>query len=249
MPPSRAEHQPSPTIRLGMLTPSSNSVLEPVVTRMAAGLSDVSLHFSRFRVTEISLTTRALGQFDDEPMLTAADLLADAKVANICWNGTSAGWLGFDRDRALCAAIEHRTGIRATSSVLAVDQLMKKRGLTRIAFVTPYTDDVQARILANFTKEGYDCVAERHTGEHVNFAFAAVTPAQIAAMVRGVAQAKPDAIAVFCTNMWGGLLAQELESELGIPMLDTVATALWGALRGTGRDPACVKGWGQLFAW
>lgn len=36
MPSSRAEDQPSPATRLGMLTPSSNSVLEPVITRMAA---------------------------------------------------------------------------------------------------------------------------------------------------------------------------------------------------------------------
>ena len=43
-------------IRLGMLTPSSNTTLEPVTTAMLAGLPSVSLHFSRFRVTEIAVT-------------------------------------------------------------------------------------------------------------------------------------------------------------------------------------------------
>jgi maleate isomerase len=84
--------------RLGMLTPSSNTVLEPVTAAMLAGLPDVSAHLARFRVTEISLGQRALGQFELEPMLAAAELLADARVASICWNGTSAGWLGFESD-------------------------------------------------------------------------------------------------------------------------------------------------------
>ena len=81
-------------IRLGMLTPSSNTVLEPVSAALVADLPEVSVHFGRFRVVEISLRDAALGQFDMAPMLGAAELLADAKVDAICWNGTSAGWMG-----------------------------------------------------------------------------------------------------------------------------------------------------------
>ena len=44
-------------------------------------------------------------------MLKAADLLADAKVQSICWNGTS-GWLGFEKDSALIAEIEARTVLK-----------------------------------------------------------------------------------------------------------------------------------------
>ena len=49
-------------IRLGMLTPSSNTVLEPVSTAIAAGLPEVSVHFGRFKVTEIALSEQALKQ-------------------------------------------------------------------------------------------------------------------------------------------------------------------------------------------
>lgn len=81
-----------------MLTPSSNTVLEPVTAAMVAGLESVSIHYSRFPVTEIALSDSALGQFDDGPILAAAALLADAQVDVIAWNGTSAGWLGFETD-------------------------------------------------------------------------------------------------------------------------------------------------------
>ena len=90
---------------LGMLTPSSNTSLEPLTSAMVAGLPGVSAHFARFPVTEISLTGQALGQFDDDKIIQAALLLADAKVDVIAWNGTSSGWLGFEADERLCERI------------------------------------------------------------------------------------------------------------------------------------------------
>src|SRR5215212_9183266 len=92
--------------RIGMLTPSSNTVLEPTTAAMLSGLADVTVHFARFKVTEIALSDEALGQFDDAEILQAAELLAHAKVDVIGWNGTSASWLGFDRDERLCERIE-----------------------------------------------------------------------------------------------------------------------------------------------
>ena len=94
-----------------MLTPSSNTVLEPVSQAMLAGVPEVSVHFARFRVTEISLRDEASAQFQQARLLEAADLLADAKVDVIAWNGTSASWLGFDADRRLCEQIRgHSVG-------------------------------------------------------------------------------------------------------------------------------------------
>ena len=84
----------SSPVRLGVLTPSSNTALEPLTSAIVAGLPGVSAHFSRFKVTEISLSPDALGQFDDSKILAAAELLADAKVDVIGWSGTAAGWKG-----------------------------------------------------------------------------------------------------------------------------------------------------------
>lgn len=99
-----------------MLPPSSNAALEPLTSAMLAGLPEVSAHFGRFKVTGISLDPGALGQFDEVKVLEAARLLAGARVGVIAWNGTSAGWLGFDADERLCARITADTGIPATTS-------------------------------------------------------------------------------------------------------------------------------------
>ena len=105
-----------PRVRLGMLTPSSNTALEPITSAMLSALPHVSAHFARFTVTEIALSEQALGQFDTSHILSAACQLADARVDVIAWNGTSAGWLGFERDVELCRQIAEATGIPATTS-------------------------------------------------------------------------------------------------------------------------------------
>lgn len=234
-------------VRLGMLTPSSNTVLEPVTTAMLGGLPDVSAHFSRFRVTEIALTPGALAQFDDGEILRAAELLADARVDAIAWNGTSSGWLGFDADERLCRRIQDATGIPATSSMLALNEALERTGVRRLGIVTPYLDDVQARIVANYEAAGFGCAAERHLGLQENFAFAEVPAAEVARMMREVAAARPDAVAAICTNLRAAPLAAALEAELGVPVYDTVATAVWKSLAIAGADPGRVAGWGGLF--
>jgi maleate isomerase len=236
-------------LRLGVLTPSSNTALEPLTAAIVTALPNCSAHFARFRVTEIALSAQALGQFDDSHILAAAELLADAKVDAIGWSGTSSGWLGFDADRRLVERISARTGIAATTAVLALNELLARRGLTRLALVTPYTADVQQRIVDNYRGIGIEIVAERHLGIRVNHDFAGVAPATLRALMDEVAQARPQAITTFCTNLHAAPLAEAVEAELGIPLLDTVSTTVWGLLRTVAADPAQVRGWGRLFSW
>ena len=234
-------------VLLGMLTPSSNTALEPLTSAMLSGLPEVSAHFGRFRVTEISLQPQALGQFDMAPILEAARLLADAHVDVIAWNGTSSGWLGFDADVALCQRIEQETGVRCCTSVLALNEIMEKTQRKRFGLVTPYLDDVQAAIVANYARSGFECVAERHLNRSVNFSFSEVEPPQIVQMAHEAAEARPQCLTTFCTNLRAAQLAPALEAALGIPVYDTVSTAVWKSLRLCGVDTRRVKGWGSLF--
>ena len=234
-------------ILLGMLTPSSNTILEPVTSAMVSGLDEVSAHFGRFEVTRIGFSSDALKQFDLEPILQAARLLAHAKVDVIAWNGTSSGWLGFETDQRLCQAITAETGIPATTSVLALNEILAGTGVERFGLVTPYLDAIQEAIIANYRGAGFECVSERHLDDEDNFGFSEVSQETIRAMLMEVAKDRPDAVTTFCTNLKGATLAEEFERETGIPLYDTISTAVWKSLAIAGVDTARVKGWGRLF--
>jgi maleate isomerase len=208
-------------IRLGVLTPSSNTALEPLTQALIAGLAEVSVHFSRFSVTQIALSADALGQFQRDRILDAARLLADAHVDVIGWSGTSAGWLGFDTDIALCAAITEATGIPATTSVLALNRALHAYGVRRLGLVSPYLADVQEKIVANYAALGIDARCESHLSLQDNFSFGEVDEAT--------------------------LDRQHWEREHGVPVFDTVTTVVWDMLKLTGVDTRRLPGWGRLL--
>lgn len=234
-------------IRLGMLTPSSNTALEPITYAMLGGIDDVTAHFARFKVTEIALSEQALRQFDASEIVRAAELLAHAKVDVIAWNGTSASWLGFDRDESLCEQITAATGIKACTTVLAYRDLLRRIGAKRIGLVTPYRRDVQDKIIANWSSEGLNCFAERHLALQDNFSFAEVSEAEVARLIEEVVREGCDAAVVLCTNMRGAGAAERLERGYGVPVLDSIAVTLWACLTAAGCDPSRVHGWGSLF--
>jgi maleate isomerase len=118
--------------------------------------------------------------------------------------------------------------------------------VTRLGLATPYTADVNEQIVRQYAREGIEVVAESHLGLTDNHAFALVPPTQVAAQLRSVAQ-DANAVAVVCTNVHGAGVAAELEAQLGIPVLDSVAVSLWESLR-LARPDAAIEGFGTLLA-
>lgn len=235
-------------IRIGMLTPSSNTVLEPLTYRIVgAAPVPIGVHFARFHVVAISSDPPSLSQFALEPMVEAARLLSEARVDVIVWNGTSGGWNGVEQDRQLVATIEGELGIPATTGTLASLDALRALGARRYGLVVPYVEDIAAAIQKTFGREGFDCVGASHEGIVTNWDFSTVPPAHIAQRCRMLAASRPDAIVIFCTNLAGAPVVDELERDLDVPIVDSVATCLWGGLRRIGR-PTRIPGWGRLLS-
>lgn len=234
-------------IRVGMLTPSCNTVLEPVTSAMVAPLPGVTMHFGRFSVNEISLREVSVHQFDQPPMLAAAKLLADAKVDVIGWNGAAGSWLGYEHEYALCDAITRETGIPATTCLLSLDALMKANGFTRYGLISPYTGEVQQAIIRNFGSHGYECVAEEHLGQTDGYSYGLTEPEDIAGMLTRVAAPRPQCTMVLCTNMNAAPVVDRVEAATGVPVHDGLCATVWGAMRKIGYDTTQIQGWGQLF--
>src|SRR5690348_17174946 len=108
------------TQRVGHITPSSNTVLEPLTARMNISLDgQVSHHFTRIGVRTIGLDTAAARQFGEETLASAARLLNDAHIHAVVWNGTSGSWTGVTAEVELCHRLETETGVPVSTSTLA----------------------------------------------------------------------------------------------------------------------------------
>lgn len=234
-------------VRIGILTPSSNTVLEPLSQQIIHQLPEVSVHFSRFTVHTIALDRDGLAQFDNNKIIEAAKLLADAHVDVIGWSGTSSGWLGFQRDEHLCAEITDATGVPATTSVLALNKLIRSLRIKDLALVTPYTDDVQDAIIQNYATMGVNCGKERHLRQSDNAGFADIPVEILDAMVSELARTGAKHMSVFCTGLRAAQRIDYWEREHDIWVLDTVATVVWDALLMSGVDARRIEGWGKDF--
>jgi maleate isomerase len=231
---------------IGTITPSGNIVVERVTTAILRDFPEVSGHFSRIPVFGTSDSYK--DDYDWDSMLATARLLSHANVDVICWNGSKGASLGFDVEPALCERITKETGIAATTSILALDTVLRERGAKTIGLVSPHTGEYQAKVTAKFAKHGYPCVAEAHAGFSDNFSYCTVPDADIVRMLRAVASAKPDAIVTFCTNFPAAHLVATMEQELGVPIYDTVSIGVCDALRRAGVETSRGARWGSLFA-
>ena len=235
-------------IRIGMLTPSSNSVVEPWCYEIIGSVKNASVHFGRVEVLWIDNNAASLSQFYDDNMIKGFDLLSHVKPMVIGWNGTSASWLGLERDRVLIDVVQKRTGCRVVTSTLSIIHALKLLNIGKIGLVTPYIDSIQKKIINNFELEQLECVSERHFNMTDNFSFGEISESKIANAAEDVISDGAEAVIILCTNLSGAGIVSTLEKRTGVPILDSVVLTIWGAFRSIGINTNPLFNWGPAIS-
>ncbi len=210
-------------MRLGLLIPSSNVVLEPLI-KQASAVS--TIHVSRLGVLDVKLDAASRAQFEQKTQLAAAKLLCDAKVEAIVWGGTSASWLGLEHDISFVNLMQQQTGVPTGSCVLEINRQLRALGAKKLGMITPYKSDVAEQINRNYEAMGFEVTASVHDGGDLSNDFASISQDTIATMIRTVAAAGPHAIIIMCTNVAGAALAKSMSDEVGCPIIDSAAATL-----------------------
>lgn len=233
-------------LRIGMLTPSLNRSLEPLSYAILREHPEITVHFSRLRVTQGGLEPAAIAQFNNDAFVQAAMLLADAKVDVIAWNGTSGSWLGLDWERRICKAIEDATAIPATGSTLAFFDAFKQYGIKRYSLAVPYERPQTEKIIEVYAGQGLECVASDYMDIADGESFPELPENRLCEQLTKVAVPRSQGIAVVCTNVAAAPYVEGLEAKLKIPILDSIIVTLWKALEMKGIEPR-IPGWGMLM--
>jgi maleate isomerase len=185
--------------RVGLLIPSSNTVMEVDFYRNLP--QDTTVHTGRMYMVETTAAgeDRMLREFT----MPAAEAVGTANPHVTVFGCTSAGALyGDEYDRDLCARIGRVTSSVPISVIASVNRDLRKTGASRVAVITPYVDELNARIRASIEAEGFEVACLHGMGITTNFDIAEVTPPQIVEFVRGRLGPRVPAEALFisCTN-------------------------------------------------
>ena len=221
-----------PTRRLGLMIPSSNTMMEvDFVTGAGPG---TSVHTARMFMEDT--TPEGENRMLDEFALPAARDLGTARPHVVVFGCTSAGALrGNDYDTALCQQISELTGAPAVSTIGAVREAIEAAGATRIGVITPYVDELNEKIRASIEADGVIVARVAGLGMTENFEIARVPGADIvdfavSALGGLAASGAIELVFASCTN-FGAMAARAVIAErLGVPVVTSNQAVLDAAL-------------------
>jgi maleate isomerase len=161
--------------------------------------------------------------------------------------GSLIGGAGFDRE--LAGRMERASGVRATTTSTALLAALSAVGARTVALATPYVDELNELEVRFLETQGFAVAAVRGLGIGSDPEIGRVPYARTRELALETAAAGPEADAVFvsCTNLPTLALLDELEEELGRPVLSSVAVTVWHALALAGVRPS-ARGAGSLLA-
>ncbi|WP_238334974.1 Asp/Glu racemase [Kribbella amoyensis] len=196
---------------------------------------DVSLYLTRMPYVPLAATVE-MAMHISEPALVARgaiDVLAVSPLvtAYACTSGSFIG--GLSGEAALVAAMEEAGAPAGVTTSGALLIALRHLGITRIAAVTPYTEDLTDGLGAYLAEAEVEVVATAGLG--LTSEIWTVPYATTIDLVRDTDTPDAEAVFVSCTNLPTYDVIAALEADLGKPVLTANQVTMWAALTLAGR--------------
>jgi maleate isomerase len=224
----------------GILVPSTNTTGEVEYCRLAPELQVHTGRLGKGGNTPFSPSK-------DEDVAYQAKLLGDARVEVIALAQTSASLFADDYDAVTVKRMTEASGVPSLTSAQAIGRALKALKTSRVAMVTPYSEEVIGRARRYYeTKYGIDTVAWESLGAADAYAIGKMDANMAEAAFRRVDRPDVDALVVpggnFPTMDW----IAGWERQFGKPVITTNQAALWAVLQAMEVDTPLV-GKGRLL--
>ncbi|MFF0340551.1 Asp/Glu racemase [Kribbella sp. NPDC004875] len=191
---------------------------------------NVTLHCTRTPYAPMAATVEMAVHISDPEMVarTTYNVLSVAPlaVAYACTFGSFVGGLAGE-----LRLVDAMIGAGAPAAVTTSGALLlalRRLGITRIATVTPYTNDLTAGLSAFLAESGVEVVATAGLGLIAQIW--AVPYETTVELVRSVDSDAVEAIFISCTNLPTYDVIAGLEATLGKPVLTANQVTMWAAL-------------------
>ena len=213
-----------PPLRVGLIVPSSNTVMEPDFHRHIG--QECVISTTRILLENVTRDAEVRMLEDDLPK--AVELIRTTAPDVVVFGCTSAGALGtLAHDEGIGEMIEKGTGARAVTVLGAVLERLRAIGPRKVAVFTPYIQDLTDGVASSLAEAGYPPVKSAGMGIRANLEIGRVSPTEIVSFVESqIEGCAPDCIFLSCTN-WRAIEAIEpLRRKLSIPVVTSNQAAI-----------------------
>ena len=203
--------------RIGLMVPSSNTVMEPDFQQAFDGIATV--HAARMYLPDPYTPDDELRMIDE----FAADAARDIGTLHpdvVVFGCTSAGALrGPTYDAELRGELAEKTACPMVGVFDTISEALSAREKGRIAVSTPYTEELNEAIARSLTADGFDVVSMVGMGLRRNVEVGRVVPEDIIDFVVANTPDDAEAVAVPCTNFRAFEVHEQITARLGRPVV------------------------------
>jgi arylmalonate decarboxylase len=230
--------------RIGLVSPSTNTTLEPEFWRLAP--EGVSVHVARVYQAGPQEPSTYRRMADD--IATAATLLATAEVDVIAFGCTSCTY--FVPPEEIRATMAEKARCPTVLTADAVVDALRALKVRKLALASPRTEFVTQRELKFLADSGFEVVAARSLGlgatEEERRYIGRVPTETLYRLALSVNRPEAQAVFVTCTQLPTLPMIERLEAELGKPVITSNQATFWRCLQHIGMT-APIKGFGRLL--
>lgn len=226
-----------PRAIIGVMTPAMNTVVQPELELLRP--AGVTNQMQRFRLG---------GDVISDDVIEEAEKLMDCKPVALCIGlTTDAGPGGVKKLATRCKDIQAAVGIPVCNASQADHAALSTLGAKTVAVVTPFNAEVDKIVQANVEEAGFSVSAIKGTEAPSLPEICETSLDEVRAVFRHVAENDCDAILQVGTALPVVAMIEELERELGKPVVACNAAVYWQTLRAAGITDQ-LSGFGRLLA-
>ncbi|WP_434360745.1 aspartate/glutamate racemase family protein [Parasalinivibrio latis] len=204
---------------------------------------DIELYTSRFYTTGHVTIEHLLAMQDG--IGSAAELLVPGWELDVLAFGCTSASLLIGDPKVHVALTHQRPSKPSTNPWRSSMEALKALGAKRVAMLTPYTSKVNFPLYQGITNEGLDVVSFGAFQVEEDPEIPPIPRESIMSASKNICIGA-DALFISCTNLRVMGLIEELEQDLGIPVVTSNQAMLWHALRLAG-DCRPIYRLGRLF--
>ena len=226
---------------IGLIIPSGNRLTEPQFNTYAP--SGVSIHITRLRMT--GKFRKPLNELK-RPLTEAAEALSDVKPGVIVFHCTANSMeAGLAHEKAIVEIIEQASGCPTITTAQALTQAFNHFSIKKLVLISPYVKETNRLEVNYLTETGYTVLRELGLGLETH-AYSTVTPEEWKKIVKENARLDTDSYFLSCTNTRMIEAIEDLERDLGKPVISSNQATLWACLKKLGIKHSDKK-LGRLF--